>query len=230
MTPSCCGKQHKDSMQRRKRQTEITGYFSKIILPDTQRLHAVCNENSSDPDLSFFPSSEGRLGGGGGWRWRGSGGRGALGSGGSFLNEKTPLSWAESLHEEGEYCVRQRSVHADPDLGGGGWRWRGRGAMGAFGSGGNFLMWKSTFVWVSAKISHLSARKWFHKHAPKHAWPLFLHFQRRSLGRRRGGSRSMRTRKSGGRVFNVLPEQMSQQYRSERCTSRVPGDVACSSS
>lgn len=42
--------------------------------------------------------------------------------------------------------VRQCSGHADPDLGGGGWRWRGRGAMGAFGSGGTFLMWKWTFA------------------------------------------------------------------------------------
>ena len=50
------------------------------------------------------------------------------------------------------------------------------------------------------------------------AWPLLLHFERRSL-LRRGGSGSRRTRMTGGRVFTVLPEQMSQQDRSERCTA-----------
>jgi len=193
---------------------------SKRIIPDTSRgwLHAACAENSSDPHLSFFPSSEGRFrgGGGGGWRWRGSGGRGAFGSRGSFLNEKTPLSWSESLHNA--TVIRQCSGCADPNLGAGGWRWRGRGAIGAFGSGGAFLMWKCVFVWVSIEIvSALNSLK----HAPKHAWPLFLYFQWRSLGRRR----NKRTRMSGGRVLAVLPEQMPQEHKSERCNSGVPEAV-----
>lgn len=50
-----------------------------------------------------------------------------------------------------------------------------------------------------------------HKHAPQHAWPLFLYFQWRPLSRRRGGPRSVRARLSGAHVFNFLPEQMSQQ-------------------
>lgn len=50
--------------------------------------------------------------------------------------------WAELNHfpMRSNNNVRQRGGHADPDLGGGGWRWRGRGAIGAFGSGGTLLM------------------------------------------------------------------------------------------
>ena len=179
--------------------------FSKTILQDTSRLVTTCNENSSDPDLSFFPSSEGRFGGGGrGWRWRGSGGRGALGSGGSFLNEKHTfeLSWVDSWCE---WCEIWMWACRDPDLGGGGWRWKGRGAIGAFGSGGTFLMWKSTFVLSFHKNLTLNSLK----HAPTHAWPLFLYFQWRSPRWRRGRSRSVRTRMSRGRVFDFLPGQIT---------------------
>ena len=50
---------------------EITGFFSLNIslqtLPGSDCMHCE-NDNSSNPDLSlsFFPSSEGRFGGGGG--------------------------------------------------------------------------------------------------------------------------------------------------------------------
>ena len=49
----------------------------------------------------------------------------------------------------------------NPDLAGGGWRWRGRGAIGAFGSGGILLMWESTYVWDSSQNLTIRRKKIF---------------------------------------------------------------------
>ena len=125
-------------------------------------------------------------------------------------------------HNKGPLMWRHAAGMQTPDLAGGGWRWRGRGAMGAFGSGGILLMWESTCLRLASKSQNPNWKRSFHKHAPERAWPLFLYVRRRSLGRGGGGSRGVRTRMSGRRVFGVLPEQTSQRDRSGRGHPRVP--------
>ena len=72
-----------------------------------------------------------------------------------------------------------------PDLAGGGWRWRGRGAMGAFGSGGILLMWESTYVWDWPQNLRIPTEKDLftnmHQSAPD------LSFFTSSVGRLAGG-------------------------------------------
>lgn len=80
------------------------------------------------------------------------------------------------------------------------------------------LSWKSALVWDFLKLSRCflsNVTQELQKHAPNHIWPLLLYFHGRSFSRWRRRSGSVRARMSGGRVFAILPGDMSQQQRSK---------------
>lgn len=121
---------------------------------------------SPDPNLSFslslFVSNEGRFVGG--WRWRGTGGRGALGSAVSFLSKESHwlLMKQRTLHFVRTQCYAKIMLQAtestlftqkdntpSPNLSffisrfWGGCRWKGKGGRGAFGSISFFALGKN---------------------------------------------------------------------------------------
>lgn len=119
---------------------------------------------SPDPNLSFslslFVSNEGRFVGVGGWRWRGTGGRGALGSAVSFLSKESHWLFMrqKTLRFVRTQCYAKlmlqvlcllKKTTPSPNLSffisrfWGGCRWKGKGGRGAFGSISFFALGKN---------------------------------------------------------------------------------------
>lgn len=142
--------------------------------------------SSPDPNLSFslsfFVSNEGRFVGVGGWRWRGTGGRGALGSAVSFLSKeshwlfmrpgtlclvRTQCYAKMMLKRTSSTLFTQKDNTPSPDLSffiscfWGGCRWKGKGGSGAFGSGAFFALGRKYTIQKWHYKEKLEAHVWY---------------------------------------------------------------------